>query len=414
MIGVVMITGCGNHSIIENNQPALESTPVREEIVVWHTYSEKETQVFENILIPLFEEEYPLIKIIPVRQSYNAQLKSAIISRASANKPPDIIRMDVVWVPSFAKLDLLYPVSEFEDFDHIKHQFYEEPLQSNFYNGNYYGVPLNTNTKVSIYNRELLEASGYDQPPETMDEFKNLIKKDQYVIGVSGLTTWETLHYFTGFGGSVTDPANTRATGYLDSKKSVDAVNQLLTLYQSGKLSPGLLEGNANTWQGVIDGNYFVIDEGPWFYSVNHPEDIELINELTVAHPFPISDGTRAPLGGENLVISKATKHKESAWEFLKWMTKVEQQTYLAQTGLIPANRLVELSGFFDAFPYYQTYLDSLDDVLLRPTVSQWLNIDAIYEEYLTLILTEKISVEEGLQRAAIEIDQILEDEKGR
>jgi multiple sugar transport system substrate-binding protein len=413
LIGIVIITGCGNHSIIENNQPALEVTPSVEEIVIWHTYSEKEAQVFENILIPLFEEKFPLIKVKSVRQSYNEQLKSAIISRTSANKPPDIIRMDVVWVPSFAKLDLLYPVSEFEDFDTIKHQFYEEPLKSNYYNGQYFGVPLNTNTKVSIYNRELLEDLGYDRPPDTMDEFMEMIEENQYVIGISGLTTWDTLHYFIGLGGMLTNPANTRATGYLDSQQSVDAGRKLLDLYQNGKLTPGLLEGNAKTWQGILDGNYVVIDEGPWFYSVNRPEDIELINEVTVAHPFPINNGKRAPLGGENLVISKATKHKEAAWEFLKWMTQVEQQTYLAQTGLIPANKMVELSGFFDQYPYYQTYLDSLDDVILRPTVAHWLMIDEIYKKYLTLIFTETISVEEGLQQAAVEIDQILESEKG-
>jgi multiple sugar transport system substrate-binding protein len=410
MIALVMIvTSCGNQTIIGNSRPSLDVKPSKEEIVVWHTFGEYETHVFESILIPLFEEQYPRIDVKSVRQPYKDELKTWLISRASTNNPPDIIRMDIVWIPSFAQLGLIHPVSGFDDFNELKDQFYEEPLQSNYYNGEYYGVPLNTNTKVSIYNKEMLEASGADHPPETMDEFIEIIENNQFVIGMENLSIWDTLHYFYGLGGMLTDPTYTKATGYLDSEKSIAAVNKLLTLFQNGNLTTSIAK-----WNGVIEGNSFVIDEGPWFFSAHTTEQIDYINEVTVSAPFPITNGKRAVLGGENLVISKATKHKDAAWTFVKWMTSIESQTYLAQTGLIPSNKYVELSGFYDEYPYYQTYLDSLDDALLRPTVPQWWDIEEIYSKYFTLIFSGRISVEDGLAQAAKEIDQILKNEEGR
>ncbi|MFC0470645.1 extracellular solute-binding protein [Halalkalibacter kiskunsagensis] len=408
----MIITACGNQTIIGNSRPPLDVTPSKDEIVIWHTFGEYETQLFENILIPLFEEKYPRINVKSVRQPYKDELKPALISRASANKPPDIIRMDIVWIPSFAQLGLLHPVSEFDGFNELKDQFYEEPLQSNYYNGKYYGVPLNTNTKISIYNKELIESSGENSPPETMVELIEMVESNQFVIGVDSLSIWATMHYFYGLGGTLTDPSYSKATGYLDSEKSISAVTKLLSLYQKGNLS--VTGSSSSLWHQVIDGSYFAIDDGPWFYSVNSEEQIDYINEVTVSAPFPISNGKRALLGGENLVISKATKHKEAAWTFVKWMTSIEPQTYLAQTGLIPSNKYVELSGFYDQYPYYQAYLDSLDDALLRPTVAQWWDVEEIYGKYFTLIFSEKISVEDGLAQAAKEIDQILKNEEGR
>ncbi|WP_332630505.1 extracellular solute-binding protein [Halalkalibacter flavus] len=402
-IGLFLIAGCGHQTIIGNSNPALDAKPEKEEIIFWHTYNEKETYIFENIIIPLFEQEYPMIEVKSVRQNYNHTLRSEIISRASTNRPPDVIRLNIVWTPEMSRLGLLYPLDNFKDFAEWKGLFDESLMQSNYYNGKYYGIPLNVFTKSSIYNKGLLEETGEDIFPDTMDELINLIEKNEYVIGIDTFSIWATLQYFYGFGGNLTDPTYTKATGYLDSEKSIAAVNKLLSLYQSGNLvtSDGL-------WRGILEGNFFMIDEGPWFYSSYSETEIQSMNQETVAAPFPNSNGKRAILGGENIVISKATNHEEAAWTFVKWMTNKESQTLLAQTGLIPTNQSVELSNVYDQFPYYQPYLDSIDDALLPPFVPQWWEVDEIYRKYLELIFDEKITVEEGLAKAAEEIDEVF------
>lgn len=408
------LVGCGNQSIIEG-QPATDNgISEKEELEVWHTYSEQETYVFENIIIPLFEQDYPNIRIRSVRQSYNAQLKSTIIGRASMNKPPDVVRMDIAWVPTLAKLQLLYPVSQFGDFEEVKERLYEAPLEVSYYNGNYYGIPLNTNTKAAIYNRELLKRSGYDRPPETMKELMDVIEKQQLTIAVQDVSPWETLHYFYGLGGMLMDPSYTHAQGYLDSEESINAVKKLLELHKKGHFAPHILRGNANTWQGVVDGAYFMIDDGPWFYSVHSDDYIEHINERTVVAPFPISGGKRAILGGENLVISKGSKHPEAAWTFVKWMTEIRPQTYLAETGLIPSNKNVDLSSIYGDKPYFKTYVESLEEVVVRPPVAQWPKIEEVYIYYFRLIFSETMSVEEGLKEAAVKIDELLIEKEGK
>ncbi|GGM38788.1 ABC transporter substrate-binding protein [Paraliobacillus quinghaiensis] len=412
LILIILATACGDQSIMNGqDDKSMNTNQKKEEIIIWHTFSEKETNIFENYIIPLFEKDFPMIEVTPVRQAYSEELKSAIIARASTNKPPDIVRMDIAWLPKFAQLQLLYPVSNFEDFKDIKNRLYEEPLASNLYKGKYYGVPLNTNTKVAIYNQKLIEKFGIEKLPELMKELIDIVEKNNLVIGIDDLSPWETYHYFHGLGGVLMNSSYSKAQGYLDSEQSIKAVKKLLELYKNGNLTPKLFDA-PNTWEGVLDRTYFMIDEGPWFYSVNSQEKIDFINELTVSSPFPETDGKRAVLGGENLVISKGTKHLEASWTFVKWMTSEVPQTQLARTGLIPSNKQINLTSF-KQFPYYQTYLNSLDDTIIRPPVAEWVEIREVYMRYFKLIFTESISVEEALSRAAIEIDELLE-EKGR
>lgn len=407
LLGVMI--GCTNQTIIDERNPAIISEDqVNEKIEIWHTYSEQETKIFENEVIPLFEQEHPEIDVKSVRQAHNKQLMSSLISRASVNSTPDIIRMDITWMPKFADLKLLYPVSRFDDFDELKNRFYDAPLKSNVFEGRYYGLPLNTNTKVAIYNRQVLRDIGLKTPPGKMEEFIQIVEENNLKIGMLNVHTWGSLPYFYGLGGKLTDPNYTRATGYLDSEGSIKAVKKLVELYQNSNLPKQIVSGYPETWQNIRSGNYFMIDEGPWFYSVQPNDELALINKQTISAPFPGNGESSSILGGENIVMTKGTKHREAAWTFMKWMTTETPQKLLLQAGLLPTNRHVPFSGILDKYPYYKSYIESIDQAHLRPQVPEWEQINDIYTNYLRQIFYEQVSVEEGLKKAAMEIDKLL------
>lgn len=403
--GLALISGCNNQSIIEGNHSIQKPKDEKEEIIVWHTYSEEETRVFENEVIPSFEKQYPQLDIRPVRQSYNVQLNRTLLARASAKEPPDVVRMDITWLPLFAKNALIYPVSDFKDFENIKEGLLESPLNSNLYKGNYYGLPLNTNTKAAIYNRKRLKEVGYSKPPSNMNELLNLVKNHDYRIGLTGFTTWETLPYFYGFGGTLLSPDQTKANGFLNSKRSIQAVEKLKILYD--------YSGKDDIWQGVVDGDYFMMDEGPWFYSVQNPQKIEEITNQTISAPFPVMNGKGSVLGGENLVIMKGARNPEASWTFIKWMASPEPQELLLKTGLMPTVKGINIKDLTPASGYIASYIDGLENSFLRPQVANWAQIDEIYTNYIQMMILGRIGVKEGLDLAAKEMDMILLEEEG-
>ncbi|MGD7023638.1 extracellular solute-binding protein [Rossellomorea vietnamensis] len=413
---MLAMQGCMNQNIIEENDPAqIDEGNVKEQIEIWHTYSDEETRIFEKEVIPLFEEEFPDIDVKPVRQPHNEQLMSALISRASVNRTPDIIRMDITWLPKFADLKLLYPVSEFEDFDEVKERFYRPPLESNRYGEDYYGLPLNTNTKAAIFNKDTVEDLGLDQLPHTMDELLDVVEENQLTIGINDVSPWNSLPYFYGLGGKLLSPQYTQAAGYLDSKESIAAVERLVQLYENGNFPAEILKGYPQTWEKIRTGGYFMIDEGPWFYSVHSLLDIEVLKRQTVSAPFPSNEVYTSVLGGENAVITKGSQHREASWTFIKWLTTETPQKLLLTAGVLPTNTEVEMSSIVEQYPYYESYIESIDKTFLRPPVPQWNEINSIYTEYFRLMFSGELSAEEGLKKAAEEIDELLihrEDEE--
>lgn len=391
---------------MEGNHSLQKADKKKEEIIVWHTYSEEETKVFENEVIPLFEKQHPDIDIKPVRQPYGEQLKWTLLARASAKKPPDVVRMDISWVPFFAKMGQIYSVSDFKDFNHVKKGLLEVPLKSNLFNGKYYGFPLNTNTKVAIYNRDLLKDAGYTKPPDNIDELLDLILKNHYRIGLTGYTAWETLPYFYGFGGTLLSPDFKTANGYLNSPKSIQAVEKLRILFNAS--------GNSDTWQGIIDGKYLMIDEGPWFYSVQTPQKLKEIMKNTFSVPFPVTNGKGSVLGGENLVIMKGARNLKASWIFVKWMATSEPQKLLMKTGLMPTVKGMNIKESSKELGYFESYSEGLNHSFSLPPLANWAQIEEIYIKYLKMIILERIDVKEGLTLAAKEMDTQLLKEKGR
>jgi multiple sugar transport system substrate-binding protein len=121
-----------------------------------------------------------------------------------------------------------------------------------------------------------------------------------------------------------------------------------------------------------------------------------------------VTNGIASVLGGENLVITKGTEHRDASWTFVKWMTTEVPQQLMLETGLIPTNKNVDLSNLMHKYPYFQPYVESIDNAFLRPPVAKWDRIDEIFSSYMRSIFSGSISVEDGLKSAANEIDQIL------
>lgn len=405
----LLLPGCSDRKFI--NGPLADPVPtgpVQEEVVFWHTYSDEETRVFENELLPLFAEQHPDIRITAVRQPYTELLKTAIISRATSGRAPDVVRMDFIWVPQFIELGLLYPLSSLPDFPAIKADMRSDVLQTAYGNNAYYGLPLNMSTKIAIYNRELLRKAGYDKPPATLNEMVELSRKNGYAFAFGEFSSWGFLPYFLGFGGQVLSPDWRHADGYLNSQTSVHAVKTMLGLYEEGILGVSSLSERMDLWENVRSGKLLMIDEGPWYYSIylnTRTVGEEVLNQ-TVPAPFPGSGGS--VVGGEDLVILKNTAHLEAAWTFTKWLAAPEAQERMFRVGLLPTNVRTPVPAELGNSPYIEATMQGLDNAFLRPAVPEWDQIDNIISKTLPLIFTRAVSPEQGLNDAAEAIDGLL------
>lgn len=388
---------------------------VRVVLEFWHTYSDIETKVFENKVIPLFESEHPGIKIHPVRKDYTVQLKNDILAAVADNKQPDMMRMDIIWVPEFAKNGTLADISEMDGFTEIRDQFIGALIKTNLYRNKYYGLPVNANTKVAIYNKNLLKQAGLDAPPETFDQLIQALKRlqqdkpDIYGMAICCSGGWGTLPYFWTFGGRLTDENYTRASGYLDHPDSIAAISKIQKLYLDRVIGPSITGGEPGSWDGVLQGKVMMIDEAHWFYTVQSTGDNkDLLKDMVIGmFPDDVHQGTSI-IGGENLVLFQNSKHSAESWTFMKWMVTEKPQEMMAETGLIPTIKHMQ-----DVIrnPLFTSYLQQLNRAQPRPPVSAWTDIDNVYTKMIERILTQEQPLEEAVHSAVMEMDLLLAEQ---
>lgn len=391
------------------------------EVIFWHSYSTTsgEYKLLTEEIIPEFEKEYSNIKITEVQVPYDEMRRRLIVSTAAAQYP-DVMRMDIIWVPQFADIGVLLPLDEEfpEDFQQIKDDFLPGPLATNYWKGHYYGVPLDTNTRVLLWNRKMFEESGLSEPPTNMEEFIKYIKIltkdtdgdgqiDQWGFADTGFGPWNSMPWIYSFGGQILDPTNSKAEGYVNSPESVEALKTFKDLYDQGYIAP-IGGGGIGVLEGYAEGIYAMTFDGPWAESIikgQYP-NAEINYSLVPAG----KGGSKSVVGGEDIVIFNSTKYKNEAWEFVKFMTSKEVQLKFATVGQMPV-----LNGLLDEpeikeHPFFPVYLKQLETAIPRSPHPAWNEINDIMDSAWQNAAIGGVDPQDALDNAAYEIEEILKD----
>lgn len=416
----LVISGCTQAKTGEETaqvETIAEKSPAEEVITLsfWHTYSENspENDTLVNTLIPIFEEEHPNIKVETLIVPWE-DFRSKLYTSIAGGVAPDLARIDIIWVPEFAEMGALVALDEnMEDFQTIADQVFSGPLSTNAWNGHYYGLPLDTNTKAWFYNKAMYEAADI-LPPTSFDEMLEqceaikAVYPDSYYFATDGTFAWVTLPWIWSFGGSITDDAITTATGYLNGPGTVAAYESLLQLYNNGCIAPVILGSGIDVFTGYAQDNYASLDNGPWTFSIIESQFPD--KEVSVS-AFPAGPGGSINVvGGEDVVLFEKSKNKEAALEFMRFLLSEEYQLKMAEVGQIPVLKDAVNSDYMQNHPYYTVFLEQLTTSKSRTSHPKWEQMDQIITDAGQLILRGEKSVQEALDEAAAEIDILLQE----
>jgi len=416
----ISLVGCTQEQEVEpTNAPETEESPVEEnveepteEVVVtyWHTMSEPEAEQLETV-ISAFESDNPGITVEATKYAYD-DFKSAIITSLSGNSGPDVARMDIAWVSQFADDEALLKLSdELSSFDEIAGSVFEGPLSTNYWQDGYYGLPLNTNTQVLLWNRELFEAAGLNAPPTTMDEFKTYAKQiadtsdDVYGYALGGTYFWAPAPIFYTMGGKVTDEAITTATGYVNSKESVEAFTLLKEMYDEGSISPNLLGGGIGTSDGLATNLYGMIIDGPWMVDIYAGQFPDFEVNFAI---MPKQNGyTSSVVGGEDVVVFYNTDAKDASLKWVEFLMSEQAQVTMSQVGVVPT--LKSLVGSDEVPEYFNIFMKQLETAQARVPHPAWGEMDGAINNAFQRILNGDQTAQEALDQAADEINALLD-----
>lgn len=378
-------------------------------ITFWHTYNVTgpETETLVKKVIPAFNKKFPNITVKQQQIPYDSMLQKLTASVAGG-KGPDVVRADIIWMPQLAKIGALVKMDDMLDKD----LFYPGPLQTCIYKGNYYGLPLDTNTRVVIYNKEVLEKAGISSIPTTTADFKaaclkiTALGKDFYGYSEGSLDPWITLPWVWCFGGEVTDDAFSKATGYINSANSVAALAYLSDLYHTKAVSPGILGGsNLSPSDALTKGQTGFIIDGPWMPGIFASSAPKLQYDMAVMPAGP-NGHTASVVGGEDIAILSSSKNLDAAREFVKFMTSAEAQILMAQVGQMPTLKSVADDSSLPA--YLKTFNEQIQFAKPRTVSPNYPKISTILSDAFNKALRNQLTPQAALDQAAQLIDAQL------
>ncbi len=357
-----------------------------------------------------FETENPSIRV-EVRHRPWAEYFNWLEQEWRIGKAPDVMFLN--YIPARAPSGELEPLDTYIQRDRFDlSDFYPRLLELFQYQGTYYGLPRDNDTKVIFYNKALFAGAGLDPPKsgwtwtDLRDLASRLTKRDasgrpvQYGFAFEANTWW--LLFVWQNGGDLTDDPFQPTRVRLGEPAAVDAIQFLGDLVNRERVTPPadvLLSTEKIT---------ALFREGRLAMALgNHaqvPAFAEQVNLEWDIVGLPVGRERINLAGGAGYTMSSRSTNKDAAWAFIRYLEGPKGQALFAESGVItPARRSIREENIFLRQQPYDARVWAEETEHGRP------NLNApVREEFTRLVEKALITVWNGERSAAEAIGEIL------
>jgi multiple sugar transport system substrate-binding protein len=365
--------------------------------------------------VDAFSKAYPKVKIDYQAFDYNT-MQEKYATAVTSGTAPDVATLDMVWIPTYAANGVLADLSQLsagkvngQSFESLYSPGAREAMTSN---GHYVTAMYDFDAYALYYRSDLLDSLGL-KPPATWDEANSVAAK----LAGSGhkfLVQPDTFHYVQFLlqaGGSILSPDNKKAA--FNGPEGVRALDEYKTLLTSGGIYWGAEQGDISA--GIKDGRIAMFLNGPYMMGILKSSAPDQAGKWRVA-AAPKDTKPGSYLGGTGLSIPVTSKNKATAWQFVQFLLKTEQELSVAKVAgagpaTTPALQSPELStpdSYFGGQAPFSVFLDAQSTATHFPYVKQWPDIDKAITDAVTAVLLGKKTSQAALDDAAKEVNSLL------
>lgn len=369
--------------------------------------------VYYEPLIAAYEEAHPGVKIEMV--DLGSTDYSTVLGTQLSGSGSDFDVVTIKDVPGYVTLvnkGVLEPLGEKIEQDGIDLAQYSGITDQVTIDGALYELPFRSDIWVLYYNKDVFDNAGVDYPTNDMtwEEYDALARSvadntpGQEVYGAH-YHTWRSTVQLDG----ILDGQHTALDGdYEFTKPYYEMVlaqqnDEICQDYATLK-TQGLHYSDA-----FAQGNVAMMNQGSWFIGtliskIASGEYTDCANWGMVKYPHAEGVEAGSTLATITaLALPVSAPHKDEAWDFIKFVTGAEGAEVLAATGTIPAmtnDAVVDLISAMDGFPQDENSkaaLETTHTYLEMPASDKSSEIETVLNEQHDLIMTESVSVDEGI-----------------
>lgn len=369
IFSALLLSGC-------STKPKSSTTTIK----IWHWMTDRQSTF--DALAKKYEEQTGIkvnFELYAPSDAYSQKVRAA----AQGKTLPDIYGLlsEKRDFASFVKSGHVADLTPFleEDNGKWRKEFFVKALAVNEFRednsygvkAGFYGIPIDVMTIQMLYNKKLFRKAGLDpnRPPATWNEFIDAIQRLRGV-GILGLVSgWSEIWMIDCF-------ASNYAFNIMGEKKVLATIkgevpytdpdwikvfDLFREMYEKNVLATGVITMVNKTAEQLFSNEKCAFAfNGSWCVNVYKGMNPDL--DYGAMLPPQVSDKNPMMVWGgaaSSFLVNNRSASKEQAVEFLKWLTSLEQQIYLAEaTNNLPANQNALkgippiLAQFADAMEY--------------------------------------------------------------
>lgn len=334
-------------------------------------------------------------------ESADEQRRKLIQNAQTKSDSFDVILIDAVWTSEFAANrwadELTGPRFDVTGF-------LPPSIETGKYRDKLYAMPLFTGTGLLYYRKDLVE-----QPPKTWDEMKKIC--DEVLPKQKGMSCYGgQFDKYEGLTVNFAEAINSAGGQFLDAsgqpQVTSDAAKQGARFLADG-FKNGLMPKEAITYkeeEGRVafqEGKLLFYRNWAYMYEAAGKTDgSSKVNGKFDVAPIPGLTGPGAgTLGGNNLAVSAFSKHKETARDFIAFVTSAEQEKAFALINSTPMARasLYEDPELIKKYPYLPALKDGILAAKPRPAAVKYGDVTAAIQESAYAIVSGTKPVDQAL-----------------
>ena len=423
----ILLSGCGK----QDNSKDQSTATTEKTISVYYGKGTGNDEYFEAMKAK-YEKMYPdrKVRLMPIINQMGNYDQKVLLSLPNDDSI-DVVYADTSMFKSMASAKIIAPIPELKEWNQWN-DYYDAVRKNLIYDGEYYGIPLSTDTLILFYNKEVLKKAGIQIPwqPKNWQDIIDVslkIKNDKELKGI--IPFWPevkrgegaTVSFFMYLWG--TEKPNNKL--FMDNKWIVKSPN-LLAVFKylkemaDSKIFPYSLilspdSTNTLRYTYVPNKKVGIFIAGPWYMAKWTGKDKGLFDVYGLSI-LPTEKGQEPKYcthsGGLFLGINSKSKNKEASIDFLKMAGMKESSlTYVEASG--------DMSPRIDTgkMKEYPKYLikptEFLEYTHFRPTNSDYPTVSAALSKVVEDLIAGNIKTpEEAMDKFGRDVTASLGKDK--
>jgi multiple sugar transport system substrate-binding protein len=346
---------------------------------------------------------HPSEKVTVKQQSDQAdQQHDDIVQHMQAKDPGyDIVTVDVIWTAEFAAKGWLEPLTGQYSLD--TSPMLAGPVKAATYNGKLFAAPFASDGGLLYYRKDLVPTA-----PTTWSELiSDCAKKTSGMNCYGGQfsqyegLTCNAVESIYGAGGEVVKSDG--KTPNVDTPQAAEGLNFLVNGFKQGYIAKEAITYQEEpSREAFQSGKLMFLRNWPYVYAHLTGDANSQVKDKFGVAPLPGLNGLgTSTLGGHSAAISVYSKHKATAYDFVKFIETpdIQDNQFLKVGTLAPVIK----APYSDAsaiakFPYLPTLEKSIDTAIPRPVSPFYPAITQSIETNVYQALQGSLSTEQALK----------------